>query len=113
MADEEKKDMAWKVLLWAIAGFISINTAFLTYFGGIISDVNSRVIVIEASRFSYRDGAELSNSVSRLEQTVAGFQKQLPPQWLIDQIKDVEVRVILLERGLGQGSDAKRGEGTQ
>ena len=90
---DDSKQMAWKVLLWAIAVFVSLNTAIFGYVITELHNVDVRLSRIESSSVSSSDVNNLLGALHQLETQVAKIPKEIPPQWLREKVRGLEERV--------------------
>ena len=97
----KKNGTAIKTMLVIIAIFMSVVTAAFVYAGNIINDnrkenltrhelivmklqdLNTRVVVIESSRFTAKDGHEMMKAI----------EEKFPPQWLVDDVNEIKEHI--------------------
>ena len=70
MSEEVKRDLAWKIVLWGLAVFVSISTSLFAYVVTNIHALDIRVTTIESNRFTTRDSSHLLSEVATLRARV-------------------------------------------
>lgn len=60
-----------------------------------LTSLDRRVVTIESSRFTARDGFDL---VERMHKIEAAMPKEVPPAWFVKEVRDIEKRIEKLER---------------
>ena len=73
-----------------------------------IAYVNERISVVEANRFSSKDGLDVWSAISQVRERLANIPAQIPPQWMIDKVNALESKVLSLELEDARQAGGKR-----
>lgn len=94
----EGNEGIWKILLWALAGYITIATASIGYLFLEGVQFDRRLVVIESSRCTVADCAAIDRDLTQLRARVDAFPKEIPPAWFASKVAALEQKLSSLER---------------
>lgn len=91
---------AWKIMIGMITVFVGLNTSIIGFIVVEQMDMKTKQAEISASRMSTEDGKGLLVAINQVKQEVASIPKENPPSWVLQLIKNNDVRVDKLEARL-------------
>lgn len=95
--ESENRELVWRVFLWALAVFVSVNTAITGYTVTQLHGIDIRVSRIESSRFTSTDAVAMRGAIATLEAQVTHIPKEIPPRWFLNQVQELARKVERLE----------------
>jgi len=98
-----RSDVTWRVVMSAMGLVVAIDMAVmgwlinrLTLAHEKIAELNIRLVQIESTRYTTRDGIDLLNRISQIEQKIP---KKVPPEWFEKEVRLIESKqALIIER---------------
>lgn len=77
--------------LVTLAAIVSLSGTPIGWLVGQVHDLDTRVVVIENTRFTNEDGKRIEDRITALVERVAMLPKETPPAWFKERVDRLEV----------------------
>jgi len=96
----------WKAIAIVTSILITFSTGLNTYIVNKVIDLDRRVSIIEANRFTSTDAYNLVQIINdKLDTKLSILRTEIPPTWFLNRVDKLEDRILSLERVNGIKSD--------
>lgn len=102
------RDIAWR-LLDVVFGLLLLVTSGSVGFAvksGVelhkeVEVINSRLVAVEASRFTASDGLAVWKEIADVRERIARMPTEVPPAWFVERVDKIEERLGKIEGMMG------------
>lgn len=110
---EEQRAKAWAFIVERLIPLL-MPLVLLTvgYVYGRIADHETRLVTIEASRFTMAMGQELRDKISGVELQIGRLELREPPRWFVERVDKIEAHLLRVDDSIDRLRDeVKRPKG--